>query len=492
MIEDLLDTAKEWGFNQLRDTSLSIVESMVALSMVALNPLFPILATPLAASFRLMVMGVYGLAVCIGGVLVMTSENLQERYSAREIVPRLVAGFILAYYWATIIWFVQDLNIAIVGAFTLGETMGDSAEGASFIDLLAIEARSAPITLIDLWVAVMKLIAAFVLWLCMLTRNLAWFIVAVFAPVALATHALPFTEGLAWLWWRMLWACFFSSVGQAALIWAWMNIYTDLSDVEVLVYYPLGPFYMLVLIWIAWRLHKDLFIWAKGSPLRLPGSRMAKAVVGTAVGIALYRLNPVGRLASFALHRFRNRRGPQQPNVPPAPPPPPGSGPNPAPSPGPRPRPPSPPRPPRPAPPNPAQPALGGPPLVGSDNADEPPHRPGQGPTSGEQLPTNPPRPPLEAAPVRPWQTGSGPDQPPQRPKAPPTETLTPTQEKRPARTSPAGAEASGWERLRRRPRITTMPPATAAPRAPRHRTGPPVVIDAEPTTDPNTSRRRP
>lgn len=494
MMGDLFDTATEWGFNQLRDTSLSIVESMLALSMVALNPLFPVLATPLSGSFRLLVMGVYGLAVCIGGVVVMTSESLQERYSGREIVPRLIAGFFLAYFWSTIIWFVQDLNIGIVAAFTLGETMGGSSEGADFIDLLAIEARSAPISIIDLFVGFMKLIAAFVLWLCMLTRDIAWFIVTVFSPIALATHALPFTEGLAWMWWRMLWACFFSSVGQAALIWVWMNIYTDLEDIEVLAYYPLGPFYMLVLTWVAWRLHKDLFIWAKGSPLRLPGSRLAKAVVGSAIGIALFKLNPVGKLASFAWNRIRAKRAGQQqtaPTVPPAPPPPP------RPRPGPGPRPPGPqpgPRP-RPAPPDPSQPALGGPPLVTGDTEQAPPQRPGQSPASGEQLLPGPSRSELEAGPVRPWQTGSGPEHPPQRPKAPPTETITPVHHKRPADTSPAAEDGSRWERLRHRWKTSTISPEDRPPPpgpSRRKGTGRPIVIEPDPSDSSRPSRRRP
>jgi hypothetical protein len=494
MAAGIWDSAKQWAFDELRDTSLDLVESMVALTLVALNPIFPVIATPLSSGFRLLVTGTYGLAVCIGAVVVMTSENLQERYSAREIVPRLIAGFFLAYFSPNIIWLVQDFNIELTAAFTLGEAMGDSLDGAGFLDMLKIAARDS-VSGIDFGVGIIQLIAAFVLWLCMLTRNMAWFVVAVFAPVALATHALPFTEGLAWMWWRMLWACFFSSVGQAALIWVWMNIYTDLDDVEVLLTYSLRPFYMLVLTWVAWRLHKDLFIWAKGTPLRLPGSRMAKAVVGSAVGIALFKLNPVGKLASFAWGRFRNRRAAQQQtqHLPPAPPPPPGQGPGPR---QPGPRPPTPPAPrPRPAPVDPAQPALGGPPYTAGETTEVPPRRPSQGLASSEQLPPGPQRPELEPPAVRPWQTGATPGSPPQQPKAPPTETITPARDKRPAPTAPAPSEPSRWERLRRRPRVTTVPPEQAPPRpssGTRLATGRPVVIDAEPSTNPTPPRRRP
>lgn len=505
MAAGIWDSAKQWAFDELRDTSLNLVEAMAALTLVALNPIFPVLATPLSSSFRLLVVGAYGLAVCIGGVVVMTSENLQERYSAREIVPRLVAGFMLAYFSPNIIWLVQDFNIEITAAFTLGEAMGGSPEEADFLDLLKIAARDS-VSGIDFGVGIIQLIAAFVLWLCMLTRNMAWFVVAVFAPVALAMHALPFTEGLAWMWWRMLWACFFSSVGQAALIWVWMNIYTDLDDVEVLLTYSLRPFYMLVLTWVAWRLHKDLFIWAKGTPLRLPGSKLAKTVIGSAVGIALFKLNPVGKLAAFAFGRLQNRRNTQQqtPNPPPAPPPPPGprpprpqpptppTGPQPPTPPGPQP----PPGPrPRPVPVDPTRPALGGPPLVAGETAEAPPRRPGQNPSSGEQLPPGSQPPELETAPIRPWQTGSGTDRPPQQAKAPPTETITPIHDKRPApTTTPVGSEASRWERLRRRHRVKTLPPEQVSPRPSSSRrvaTGAPVVIDAEPSTDSTRPRRR-
>ncbi|THV35707.1 hypothetical protein [Glycomyces buryatensis] len=476
MIDDLFDNASQWAFDQMRDTSLSVIESLIALSMLVLNPLFTVLATPLASSFRLLVMGVYGLLVCVGGVIVMTSESLQERYSAREIVPRLIAGFLLSSFSPNIVWFIQDLNIDFVAAFTLGETMGDSEHGADFLDILAIEARSIPITLIDLVVAFLKLIGAFVLWLCMLTRNIAWFVVAVFAPVALACHALPFSEGVAWLWWRMLWACFGSSVGQAALIWVWANIYTDLDDIEVLGYYSLGPFYLLVLIWVAWRLHKDLFIWAKGTPLRIPGAKLAKTVIGSAIGIALFRANPVGRVIGLGMQMFRGR-GNQNQQVPPAPP----RRPQP-PNPRPRPAPPGPPGPPNP----PSQPALDRPPYVTGDSSARPPQRPGQGPTSAEQLPPQPVRGELEAAPPRQWKAGAGPERPPEPDGEP--EPLRPGPVRRELETAPPGLwetgpakwraspgpdrsvertaditpapEPTAWDRLRRhRPRVETIPP---------------------------------
>jgi hypothetical protein len=402
MIGDFFDTATEWGFNQLRDTSLNIVEALIALSLLALNPLFPVVANPISSSFRLLVMGIYGLAVCIGGVLVMTNESLQERYSAREIIPRLIAGFLLSYHAPNIIWFIQDLNINMVAAFTLGDVLGESETGSAFTDLLIIQARSAPISIIDLIIGFLKLVAAFVLWLCMLTRNIAWMLVAMFAPIGLAAHSLPFTEGLAWLWWRMLWACFFSSVGQAALVWAWMHLYDDLDDIEVLVHYSMGPFYMLVLIWVAWRLHKDLFIWAKGSPMRIPGSRLAKAVVGATIGTALFRWNPVGRLVGRGWRAFQQWRNPnQQPSpqpMPPPPPPPPGPGQSP-PSPGPRPR----PRPRPPQPPGPQPPPIGQPPFATGDTGDVPPQRPSQQPSSGEQFGPSPKPPELDSGPMRPW-----------------------------------------------------------------------------------------
>ena len=38
----------------------------------------------------------YGLLVLIGGIIVMSHETLQTSYSAKEIAPRLVTGFIAA------------------------------------------------------------------------------------------------------------------------------------------------------------------------------------------------------------------------------------------------------------------------------------------------------------------------------------------------------------------------------------------------------------
>ena len=96
MIQDILDAIFDWFVEMLRDTSASLMEALLAAGMLVLPPWVTQSASVINERFRVVVVACYALVVCIGALMIMGSDNIQFTYSAREIVPRLVAGFFLA------------------------------------------------------------------------------------------------------------------------------------------------------------------------------------------------------------------------------------------------------------------------------------------------------------------------------------------------------------------------------------------------------------
>ena len=253
------------------------MEALLAAGMLVLPPWVTQSASVINERFRVVVVACYALVVCIGALMIMGSDNIQFTYSAREIVPRLVAGFFLALMSWEIVTSLANINNSLVVSLLLGsgdaEIPSDASSVSGALDMVMLSYDLTQMVFVELCVEVLRIVAIIMLFICMFTRNIAWFMVCLLSPVALAAHGLPFTEGAAFLWWRMTFACLASSLGQAWILWVWDSLFAGLSDSEVLLNYPLKPLYALVLVWLIWRVHKAAFLWARGRPTRIPGRR---------------------------------------------------------------------------------------------------------------------------------------------------------------------------------------------------------------------------
>lgn len=312
MIDDILDAIFDWIVEMLRDTSASLIEALIAAGMLVLPPWVTNSTAVINERFRAVVVTCYALVVCVGALMIMGSDNLQFTYSAREIVPRLIAGFCLALLSWEIVTSLASINNSLVLALLLGDSAAalpsDASSVSGALDMLMLSYDLTSMVFVELAVQVLRIIAIVALFICMFTRNIAWFMVCLLAPAALAAHGLPFTEGVAFLWWRMTVACLASSLGQAWILWVWDSLFAGLSDSAVLLNYPLEPLYALVLVWLIWRVHKSAFLWARGRPTRIPGARLLKAAATALVVGAIMRSNPIAAVASRVpgLSRFAN------------------------------------------------------------------------------------------------------------------------------------------------------------------------------------------
>jgi hypothetical protein len=288
----------------------------------AINPLFALLGRTLLATPQVgglaTVRGLwtgslaitdtcYVLLVLAGGVVVMTHQSLQTSYAVKDIAPRLVVGFVAA-----------NLSLVVAGraitvadglsAALAGQGLDPAAAGAMLRSLTerVLAGGGVFFVLLALFVVVLVL----VLTVIYVVRLMLTVLLVAIAPLALACHALPQTEGLARWWWRAFTGILAIQAAQAVVLVAaarlfftqqWLALIagtaggqqaaTTLDALQLL-----GLVYILIRIpfWIGRR------VWSPGgrSPLR----SAARFVVATAV---LRRIAPA--LSGRATHSAGRR-----------------------------------------------------------------------------------------------------------------------------------------------------------------------------------------
>ena len=132
----------------------------------------------------------YVLLILIGGILVMGYETLQTSYSAKEIAPRIVLGFVGANLSMVVI--SQAITIANgLSAALAGQGVTPATAAASLMTTLGNSISTGGIFLILL--ALAGVVLALVLAMVYVLRLMAVVLLAAAAPLALALYALPQT-----------------------------------------------------------------------------------------------------------------------------------------------------------------------------------------------------------------------------------------------------------------------------------------------------------
>ncbi|MBC6451342.1 hypothetical protein [Actinokineospora xionganensis] len=154
---------------------------------------------------------IFVLLVSAGGVLVLSHETLQTRYALRDILPRIVVAFIAA-----------NLSLSLVGeGITAANTLSRAVLGmditpdrvSALLITMLVNPLGAGIFL--LLIGLVAAVLALILLATYVVRLALTVLLVVAAPLALALHALPQTDGLARLWWRAIIGCFTIQLAQA-------------------------------------------------------------------------------------------------------------------------------------------------------------------------------------------------------------------------------------------------------------------------------------
>jgi hypothetical protein len=164
----------------------------------------------------------YVLLVLAGGVLVMSHETLQTSYSAKEIAPRIVCGFIFANL--SMVLMTQAITLAnALSAALAGHGITPGTAARSLVDTLAVSVSSGGIFVVLLAIAgvVLAVILAFIYVL----RLMAIVLLAAAAPLALASYALPQLAWLARWWWRALAAALAIQIAQGLVLTASVRVF---------------------------------------------------------------------------------------------------------------------------------------------------------------------------------------------------------------------------------------------------------------------------
>lgn len=136
-----------------------------------------------------------------GGLVLMRHETLQTNYTVKDIAPRFVVGVITANISRELVGkaieFANALALGLLGPGINAETAISTIEKRLSQNL---DVGAVFVVLIILFAVILAAVLA-VIYVVRLTITT---LLVAGAPLALACHALPQTEGLARLWWRAL------------------------------------------------------------------------------------------------------------------------------------------------------------------------------------------------------------------------------------------------------------------------------------------------
>jgi hypothetical protein len=166
----------------------------------------------------------YVLLAVIGALIVMSHETLQTSYSAKDVAPRLVTGFLAANLSLVLISQATTIANALSAALA-GSGVTPSTAASAVLDAL-----TAPLSGSGVFLALLALagaVLALVLVVVYVLRLMALVLLTAAAPLALACYALPQTAWAARWWWRALTACLAIQVAQALVLTAAVRVFSS-------------------------------------------------------------------------------------------------------------------------------------------------------------------------------------------------------------------------------------------------------------------------
>jgi hypothetical protein len=211
-------------------------------------------------------------AIIAVGIATMTGDSVEMRYGIKELIPRLVVGFVLSAFAVPLTG--QLINVA--NALTVSMT-GASAPTTETVDFVRVRIAAA---LTDdgsaLLVAIIGLLIVVLMFMLVgswLMRIGVLVILAGIAPVALACYATPWTQGAAELWWRTILGCLVTPTLQAVAFSTGVDLLIDPgANLPILLGLPgsdtVNLLLVIVVLWITVKIPSMMrrYVTRKGSP----------------------------------------------------------------------------------------------------------------------------------------------------------------------------------------------------------------------------------
>jgi len=169
---------------------------------------------------------VFVLAFIAAAAVTMLGGDERRQHHAKDLLPRLVVGFVAAHFSQLLC--AKAIAVANGAAAALGPKRrigGSISEVVREHIKASLSAKPAALLLLVILAVIIGLVAVTALGL--ITRLAVLLVLTAIAPLALACHALPYTEPLARLWWRAFGGCLITPVLQAFCLQAGQWMLTD-------------------------------------------------------------------------------------------------------------------------------------------------------------------------------------------------------------------------------------------------------------------------
>jgi len=197
---------------------------------------------------------VFVLAFVAAGVLTMTAGGDERaRYTAKDLAPRCVVGFVAAHFSQLACAQLVDLANSLTAAVTDGDLNHQGAITAMQDHIHAGQDHVAALLFAVILVLIIVLVTTTAF--SMLSRFVLVLVLTAIAPLALACHALPQTESAARLWRRAYAGALAVPVAQGFFLFAgqWMLLDPNhLLPTLGLPVEPGGVINMLVVVALLW------------------------------------------------------------------------------------------------------------------------------------------------------------------------------------------------------------------------------------------------
>ncbi|WP_370063070.1 hypothetical protein [Streptacidiphilus sp. MAP5-3] len=174
---------------------------------------------------RIVTCSLYGLWALASGILAMTHGTVQQRWHARDLLPRLGLGMFAANLSLTVCHQAISLGNAVALAVFGNAITADDLAGT----LVGLLTNGNPTTA-PLYVVVFSLVVVLMgvaLVVALLVRVAVMLVLVVTAALALACHGHPVTEGAAKVWWKALVGLIAIQVLQAVVFLTCVKVLLD-------------------------------------------------------------------------------------------------------------------------------------------------------------------------------------------------------------------------------------------------------------------------
>ncbi|MCA1706287.1 MAG: hypothetical protein LC808_24680 [Actinobacteria bacterium] len=165
----------------------------------------------------------YVLLVLAAGMIVMAYETLQTRHSIKEILPRVIVGFLAA----NLSLFFGGKAIEVANAISqaiLGDQINPQVAAESMKNTLMGNLNNQG-GLLVIFMALALIVMLVVVLLTYIVRVTLTVILLGGAPLLLMCHATPQTEGIAFWWWKAFGGVLAIQVGQSSALVAAIKLF---------------------------------------------------------------------------------------------------------------------------------------------------------------------------------------------------------------------------------------------------------------------------